>query len=188
MSFRSSPEILTFVDTVWNTAPPIDVPVSADRPSTADITEHTARRWDEHGWVELWPVAPKDPEPETDAWDRPVDALRVTSPKVKVAQAVAERVKDMITGGAAVWGKDGKRRSAGAGDILILVRERRGGLFEALINAMKTRGIPVAGADRLSIADYIGVQDCLNLMRFALLPARDLTLAKSCAALCGTCR
>ncbi|HRK66592.1 MAG TPA: double-strand break repair helicase AddA [Hyphomonas sp.] len=178
MSFRSSPEILTYVDTVWNAAPPIDVPPGSDRPSTAEITEHTAKRWNEPGWVELWPVAAKDPEPEADAWDRPVDALRVTSPKVKVAQAVADRVKDMISGGAAVWDKDGKRRPAAAGDILILVRERRGGLFEALINAMKARGIPVAGADRLRLADYIGVQDCLNLMRFALLPSRDLVLAE----------
>lgn len=178
MSFRSSPQILTFVDTVWNTAPPIDVPAGADRPFTADLVEHTAKRWNEAGWVELWPVMPKDPEPETDAWDRPVDAMRVTSPKVKVAQAVAGRVKEMISGGAAVWGTDGKLRPAAAGDVLILVRERRGGLFEAIINAMKARGIPVAGADRLRLADYIGVQDCLNLMRFVLLPARDLALAE----------
>lgn len=178
MSFRSGPEILTYVDTVWNTAPPIDVPFGTDRPSTADVTEHIAKRRDELGWIDLWPLAAPDPEPETDAWDRPVDALRMTSPKVKVAQAVADRVKQMISGGAAVWGDDGKRRPARAGDVLILVRERRGGLFEALINAMKARGIPVAGADRLRLADYIGVQDCLNLMRFALLPSRDLALAE----------
>jgi ATP-dependent helicase/nuclease subunit A len=178
MSFRSCPEILTYVDTVWNTAPPIDVPFGADRPSTADVTEHIAKRRDEHGWIDLWPLAAPDPEPETDAWDRPVDALRMTSPKVKVAQAVADRVKQMISGGAAVWGADGKRRPAKAGDVLILVRERRGGLFEALIHAMKARGIPVAGADRLRLTDYIGVQDCLNLMRFALLPSRDLALAE----------
>lgn len=178
MSFRSSPEILTFVDTVWNTAPEIDVPFASTPPMTSDKTLHTARRWDQPGLVELWPVVPREPEPDADAWGRPVDALRVTSPKVKLAGAIARAVKEMVSGGATVWTRTGAQQAAKPGDILILVRERRGGLFEAIINALKSAGVPVAGADRLRLADYIGVQDCLNLMRFAVLPTRDLTLAE----------
>ncbi|MFN7164714.1 MAG: double-strand break repair helicase AddA [Hyphomonas sp.] len=177
MSFRSSPEILTFVDTVWNTAPAIDVPYADDRPMTADRIVHTAKRWNEPGRVELWPVVPKDPDPETDAWSRPLDALVQTSPKVKLARAIARSVKQMVSGGATVWER-GAERVAKPGDILVLVRERRGGLFEAVINALKSAGVPVAGADRLQLADFIGVQDCLNLMRFAVLPSRDLALAE----------
>ncbi len=177
MSFRSSPEILTFVDTAWNAAPEIDVPFADTRPMTADKIVHTARRWNEPGRVELWPVVPRDADPETDAWARPLDALVLTSPKVKLARAIAKSVKQMVTGGASVW-DGGAQRAARPGDILILVRERRGGLFEAVINALKSAGVPVAGADRLQLADYIGVQDCLNLMRFAALPARDLALAE----------
>jgi ATP-dependent helicase/nuclease subunit A len=178
MSFRSSPEILSFVDTVWNEAPVIDVPFADQRPMTADKIAHTARRWNEKGIVELWPIVPKDPEPETDAWERPLDALRTTSPKVKLAQGIARSIKEMVTGGTTVWGANGERRPARPGDVLVLVRERRGGLFEAMINALKSQGVPVAGADRLRLADYIGVQDCLNLMRFAVLPSRDLALAE----------
>ncbi len=178
MSFRSSPEILTFVDTVWNTAPEVDVPLTDQRPMTSDKTLHTAKRWDQPGFVELWPVTPRDEDPETDAWGRPVDALRVTSPKVKLARAIARSVKEMVTGGAAVWTKTGAQQPARPGDILILVRERRGGLFEAIINALKSAGVAVAGADRLRLTDYIGVQDCLNLIRFAILPSRDLALAE----------
>ena len=178
MSFRSSPEILTFVDTVWNEAPVIDVPFAKDRPLTAEKIAHTAKRWDEPGLVELWPIVPKDAAEETDAWARPVDALRITAPKVKLARAIAGSVKQMVSGGASVWDPGGKRRAARPGDILILVRERRGGFFDAVINALKSAGVPVAGADRLQLADYIGVQDCLNLMRFAMLPERDLTLAE----------
>jgi len=178
MSFRSSPEILTYVDAVWNAAPEIDVPSADAPPLRSDKIVHTARRWNEPGLVELWPVVPRDEEPQTDAWARPVDALRVTSPKVKLARAIARSVREMVTGGAAVWARDGRPRSARPGDVLILVRERRGGLFEAVINALKSAGVPVAGADRLLLADYIGVQDCLNLMRFAILPSRDLTLAE----------
>lgn len=177
MSFRSSPDILTFVDTVWNSAPPIDAPSADARAMTAGRVVHTARRWSEPGRVELWPVTARDADPETDAWARPLDALVVTSPKVKLARAVAKSVRQMVTGGASVW-EGGRQRPARPGDVLILVRERRGGLFEALINALKSAGVPVAGADRLQLADYIGVQDCLNLMRFALLPARDLALAE----------
>ncbi|MBU3919462.1 double-strand break repair helicase AddA [Hyphomonas sp.] len=178
MSFRSSPEILSFVDTVWNEAPVIDVPFAGQRPMTADRIAHTARRWNEPGFVEMWPVVPKDPEPETDAWARPLDTLRVTSPKVKLAQALARSIKEMVSGAASVWEREGVRRAARPGDILVLVRERRGGLFEAVISALKSAGVPVAGADRLRLAEYIGVQDCLNLMRFAVLPQRDLTLAE----------
>lgn len=178
MSFRSSPEILTYVDTVWNTAPAIDVPFADSPPMTSSTIVHTAKRWKEPGFVELWPVVPRDEEPETDAWARPVDALRVTSPKVKLAREIARSVREMVTGGAAVWERAGTQRPAQPGDVLILVRERRGGLFEAVINALKSAGVPVAGADRLLLADYIGVQDCLNLMRFAILPSRDLTLAE----------
>jgi len=178
MSFRSSPEILAYVDTVWNEAPVIDVPFSETRPSTADKIVHTAKRWNEPGLVELWPIVPHDPAEETDAWARPVDALRVTSPKVKLAREIARSVKAMVSGGASVWTSSGEQRAAQPGDILILVRERRGGLFEAVINALKGAGVPVAGADRLRLTDYIGVQDCLNLMRFAALPERDLTLAE----------
>ncbi len=178
MSFRSSPEILNFVDTVWNYAPILDVPEATSPPMTANQIEHTAKRWNEPGLVEIWPVVPKDEAPETDAWERPVDALRITAPKVKLAREIAKSIKQMVSGGASVWADDHVQRPAGPGDILVLVRERRGGLFEAIINALKSAGVPVAGADRLQLADYIGVQDCLNLMRFATLPTRDLTLAE----------
>ncbi|OZB15836.1 MAG: hypothetical protein B7X53_10490 [Hyphomonas sp. 34-62-18] len=78
MSFRSAPEILTFVDTVWNRSPPIDVGIAGAPPRTADDIQHTARRWDQHGAVEIWPIEPKVPDDETDAWERPVDVVRAT--------------------------------------------------------------------------------------------------------------
>ena len=59
----------------------------------------------------------------------------------------------------------------------LLVR-KRGALFNALIRALKDENLPVAGADRLVLLDHIGVQDCLNLIRFALFPSDDLTLAE----------
>jgi ATP-dependent helicase/nuclease subunit A len=63
------------------------------------------------------------------------------------------------------------------GDVLILVR-RRGKMFEAVIKALKRAGVPVAGADRLSLSTHIAVEDLVAAGRAALLPQDDLTLAE----------
>lgn len=178
MSFRSCPEILSYVDAVWNGAPPIAPAADARVPVAMDLIRHTARRDNEAGCVELWPIEPKDDEPEPDAWTRPLDIVRERSPKARLAAQIAGAVHDMLNGSAQVWDGKGGRRPMRPEDVLILVRKRQGGLFEAIITALKMRGVPVAGADRLRLTDHIGVQDCLNLMRFACLPSRDLTLAE----------
>lgn len=177
MSFRSSPEVLTYVDTVWNHAPPIGLASDAHPPQTAQIVRHTARRWNEPGLVELWAVEQKELAEDPDAWERPVNIVRATSPKARLASDVARAVKRMVSAGDPVW-ENGKQRAMRYEDVLILVSKRQGGLFESIISALKGEGVPVAGADRLILTDFIGVQDCLNLMRFAALDLRDLTLAE----------
>ncbi len=182
MSFRSSPQILDFVDTVWNSAPPVNIASGDQPPLTADAVKHTARRANQPGLVELWPVDPRDEDEDADAWSRPVNALRSSSPKAQLATRLAKHLADRVKQGDTVWeelpDRSWRRRVMRPEDILILVRSRTGGLFEAMISALKAEGLPVAGADRLKLTDHIAVQDCLNLMRFALLPERDLTLAE----------
>lgn len=46
-----------------------------------------------------------------------------------------------------------------------------------LVRALKVRGVPVTGVDRMVLTDQLAVQDLLALARFALLPEDDLTLA-----------
>jgi ATP-dependent helicase/nuclease subunit A len=60
--------------------------------------------------------------------------------------------------------------------VLVLVR-KRGALFHETIKALKREGLPVAGADRMVLKDDLAVEDCLALMRVALDPADDLSLA-----------
>ncbi len=177
-SFRSSPEILSFVDAVWNNSTIIETAESRIPPRTADRTKHLATRAAEPGSVELWPVVEKNPDEEADAWQRPVDSISEASPKAQLADRIAASLADMISQGETIWDGKGRQRAVEPRDILILVRDRQGGLFEAMIHALKRRGLPVAGADRLILTDHIAVRDCLNLIRFALLPARDLTLAE----------
>jgi len=70
----------------------------------------------------------------------------------------------------------GKGRSIRAGDVLILVR-RRNLFVEEMIRALKQRGVPVAGTDRMILTDQIAVMDLMAMGAFALLPEDDLTLA-----------
>lgn len=182
MSFRSSPEVLHFVDTVFDSNAFDGAPFSAALPEEADLMRHEARRANQPGCVELWPIEPP-PEPDPDdPWEPPVDALGEDAPKARLAKQVAAEIRALIDRGESVWmenqDRSWSRRSAEAGDILILVRKRKGGLFDALIQQLKQHGLPVAGADRLILSDHIGVQDLLNLIRFALFPEDDLSLAE----------
>ena len=176
MSFRSAPEVLTFVDTVFNTGTFGGDPFSEQPPEEADELAHIARRANEAGRVDLWPVEPHTEDEESDPWDAPLDHVSESSPKNRLAARIAGEIRRIVDEGEPVWEK-GRQRPTTPGDFLILVR-KRGVLFEALIKALKARNIPVAGADRLVLLDHIGVQDCLNLVRFALMPGDDLTLAE----------
>ena len=60
--------------------------------------------------------------------------------------------------------------------MIVLVR-RRNAFVGDLLRALKQRGVPVAGADRLALAGELAVQDLIALGRFLLLPEDDLTLA-----------
>ena len=46
-----------------------------------------------------------------------------------------------------------------------------------MVAALKARGIPVAGADRLRLTEQIAVQDLIALGDFLMLPEDDLALA-----------
>lgn len=185
MSFRSTPDVLAYVDAVFNQDSFAGDPFTETPPDEADELKHVASRATQAGRVDLWPIEPHTDEEEGDPWDAPLDHISEASPKNRLAKKVAAEIRAMIERKDPVWhevtGPDGRRewrqRPARADDFLILVR-KRGPLFEALIKALKAERLPVAGADRLVLLDHIGVQDCLNLMRFALFPGDDLTLAE----------
>ena len=46
-----------------------------------------------------------------------------------------------------------------------------------MIRELKRLGVPVAGADRMKLADQLAVQDLVALADFLLMPEDDLTLA-----------
>ena len=133
-------------------------------------TVHESARPHAPGLVELWPTG-TPPRRRSPTPGRCRSTSRSgTSPPVVVALAVAQARQ--------AWTTTGRREGPGLapGDILVLVR-KRGAAFEAVIRALKTAGVPVAGADRLDIGEHIAVLDLIAAGRAALLPEDDLTLA-----------
>ncbi len=164
-SWRSTVEVLSFVDAVF----------SAGVPPGVAALEHIPMRAGERGCVDVWPLE-REPKTEArEAWDAPLDAEGEESAVKRLARNIACEIKALVERGDVVRER-GVARPATWGDVLILVR-KRGGLFEEILRALKHAKIPVAGADRLALSEHIVFDDLLALARFALFPADDLTLA-----------
>ena len=188
-SFRSTPQVLSFVDAVF--APPQLTHAIRPRIEHEPVI-HIAERKGDSGCVDLWEPEVEEKGDDRRAWDAPVDAEGDKSANRRLARKIAGEIQALIDRGDAVFDKDlevdGRRgvwRAAGPGDVLILVRRRRA-LFEDILRALKQAGIPVAGADRLALSEHIVFDDLLALARFALFPDDDLTLAALLKSpLCG---
>jgi ATP-dependent helicase/nuclease subunit A len=158
-SFRSGENVLSAVDTVFR--PP---EAHAGLTAIPEAPAHEALPQAAPGLVEIWDTTRTDERKDMTAWDAPFDTERSTSGVVKLAKRIAGHV--------ALWRSRGRL----ARDVLILVR-RRGVLFESIIRALKNRGVPVAGADRLTLTEHIAVMDLMALADVLLLPQDDLALA-----------
>jgi ATP-dependent helicase/nuclease subunit A len=174
-SFRSSRPVLEFVDAVFagpqRTAALVGEEIAA-------IPPHVAKRQDDVGCVELWPLYTEDKAPDRDAWDDPVDQEPAQSARKRLAADLARDIRHQVETGVTVQDRrDGGLRPCGYGDFLVLVR-RRDATFEEIIRAMKSAGVPVAGADRLKLSSHIVFDDLIALARFTLFPDDDLSLAE----------
>ncbi|MBB5746730.1 double-strand break repair helicase AddA [Brevundimonas variabilis] len=175
-SYRSTEEVLGFVDAVFHSPERTRALVG----ETGDRIQHHPARVGQHGSIELWPLFEDEKAPERDGWLDPVDLESSTSGRKRLAVALALEIRRQVETGVAVHarGDDGQPtlRPCGYDDFLILVR-RRDGTFEEIIRALKTLGVPVAGADRLKLSTHIVFDDLIALARFALFPDDDLSLA-----------
>ncbi len=179
-SFRSTPEVLSFVDKVF-----FD-PEAASTPDRSralvgvqgDISPHKPMRSGDQGCIDLWPLYRDEKAPEREAWDDPVDEEAPDSARKRLARDLALEIQRQVQDGVTVQDKDSRTlRPAGYGDFLILVRQRDA-TFEEIIRALKSAGVPVAGADRLKLSTHIAFSDLISLARFALYPDDDLSLAE----------
>ncbi len=173
-SFRSTPEVLKFVDAVFEGPERTRALVGEQ---LGAIAPHVAKRADDRGCIDLWPIYEDEKPPERDAWDEPVDQEPAQSARKRMAADLAREIRRQVETGVAVQDRGTRQlRPCGYGDFLILVR-RRDATFEEIIRALKAAGVPVAGADRLKLSSHIAFDDLIAVARFALYPDDDLSLA-----------
>jgi len=172
LSFRSAPGVLDAVDKVFATPERSRGLYAGDEHVP---TVHEAWKRDLPSIIELWDVkAAQDREPSRN-WKLPLDYRDETDPAVASARRIAGVIAKWLKEGEIV-GTGAQARPVKAGDIMILVR-RRDAFFEAMIRALKEKGVPTAGSDRLQLAQHIAVMDLVAIARAALLPEDDLNLA-----------
>ena len=155
-SFRSTPAVLEAVDTVFNAR------AAAGVVTPGSVLEHHPLRDDTPGSVEVWPLTPKVDKAE--AWHLPLQPPELENTVSVHAAMIAQRVRGMLD--------EGVRPK----DILILL-QRRKPLQQPLLTALRRAGVPVAGIDRLAVAEHLAMRDVLALLKFCALPEDDLNLA-----------
>ncbi len=170
-SFRSGPVILHSVDHVFREQEVFRSIHAVEN----GYPIHNAMADAGPSLIELWDLAVADDRQDIEGWRAPFDGVAMTSPEVKLARRIQAEIKRLVTSGT-MTGSAGGRRPLRYGDMLILVR-RRGNAFDAVIQALKHAGIPVAGADRLKLTEHIAIIDLMNLADALLLPQDDLALA-----------
>ena len=169
-SFRSGPAILQSVDFVFR-----DEAIYRSIHADTAYPVHNALADAGPSLIDLWDLELPSPRQEIEGWRAHLDAVSETSPEVRLAKRIQSEIRMLVEGGT-MTGSIGNRRALRYGDVLVLVR-RRGNAFDAVIQALKRAGTPVAGADRLKLTEHIAIIDLTNLADALLLPQDDLALA-----------
>ena len=168
VSFRSTAPVLALVDQVFASAPAADGVVEPGQ-----TLSHQADRADHSGVVEFWPLTPRSDPPQPQPWTVPDRNQGLRSAPQTLAETLADWIKQQTSGERPL---ESKGRPLAPGDVMVLVR-RRNAFARSLVRALKSRGVPVAGLDRLVLTEQPAVQDLIALADALLLPQDDLTFA-----------
>ncbi|WPB85650.1 double-strand break repair helicase AddA [Sediminicoccus rosea] len=174
VSFRSAPPILALVDAVFAEGPARDGVVAPGQ-----TLRHLPDRAGAAGMVELWPLQSQARAEDPPAWDVPEAPMAETGADARLATTLAARIAHMIAHGrldSRCEADPAQGRPIRARDILVLVR-RRNAFVGLLVRALKERGVPVGGVDRMVLVEQIAVQDVLATLDAILLPQDELQLA-----------
>ncbi|MDA7948670.1 MAG: double-strand break repair helicase AddA [Hyphomicrobiaceae bacterium] len=168
VSFRSTEPVLTTVDEVFAGEKARSGMSWAGAPVV-----HKAIRENQPGLVEMWAL--EVPEDHTPAHPmRPHEeppSMRQT--RDKLAERIARTIRQWLDRREFL---PSQGRAVRPGDILVLVRTRDA-FVTKLIRALKSLGVPVAGADRMKLTEQLAVMDLMAVADFALMPEDDLSLA-----------
>ncbi len=172
VSFRSTPEILSFVDKVFE---PDDTRSGVVVENETSILHYPFRKG-QSGMVELWPVIAvpeQDIEQQELGWLLPTKIRQTESSGIILANKIADTIDNWIKNNELLIAKN---RPIEPRDIMILVRTRNVFVTQC-VRALKTRNIPVAGVDRMVLNKQLAIMDFITVAKFCLLPDDDLNLA-----------
>lgn len=167
LSFRSTSAVLQAVDLVFSH------PERTPGLATAKPIRHFAHRDGEAGLVEIWPVEKAEARDPAPVWEPFAESMGALPPATALANRIARQIRHWLDSGERLQSRN---RPIRAGDILILVR-KRAPFAAPMVKALKSLGIPVAGADRMQLTEQLAVMDLMALGDCLLLPEDDLTLA-----------
>ncbi len=167
-SFRSAPPVLELVDTVFT---------GVAGAAMHNQSQHVAFHEVKPGRVDIWPFIDPEPRPDPDVWYRPLDLPAPNDPRQELARRIADNLDALLQSGQTIE-VEKVQRPVMAGDVLILV-QNRGPLFNAILKELKSKELPVAGADRLNVGEELAVRDILSLLKFAAMADDDLSLAEA---------
>ncbi len=167
LSFRTVEPLLAAVDSIF--AEPQRTPGVGSAPAPIG---HVADRAGHAGLIEVWPTEKHEPADAAEPWS-PLAETGASASVVRLASRIATTIAGWLASREMLASE---HRPVRAGDILVLVRKRLP-FAPALVSALKARGVPVAGADRLVLTEQIAVQDLVALGDALTLPDDDLALA-----------
>ena len=169
-SFRTVVPVLKAVDTVFASPE-----ASAGLNASGEAIRHEAHRIGHAGLVEIWPAEIAEDASPSEPWaPLPGTGAGIRSAPERLAARIAKTISDWIASGEHLRSEG---RPVTPGDVLILLRKRQP-FAPVMIRALKARGLPVAGADRIRVTEQIAVQDLVSVGSFVLLPEDDLALAE----------
>jgi ATP-dependent helicase/nuclease subunit A len=137
------------------------------------VIRHEAFRVGEAGLVEVWPPIKAEKRAAASVWEPFAEEAGSAEPNTQLADRIARQIRHWLDNGEILTSQN---RLVTPGDILILVRKRKP-FADRMVRALKEHGIPVAGADRMSLTEQLAVMDLMVLGDFILLPEDDLALA-----------
>ncbi len=145
---------------------------------------HLPHRLDAAGAVRLLPPtlprsdADADAEADDEAEEEEEESKEGKRPgqtELDHVYMLARMIRRWLDPHAPLW-LPARGRPVRAEDILVLVRSRAG-YSAALVAALHSCGVAVAGVDRMKLSEPLAVTDLTALIRFAVQPDDDLTLA-----------
>ncbi len=170
LSFRSGKAVLDLVDATFHK----DGAACKGLTSDLEDVQHEYSRSGAGGLVEIWPLQSPGVKPSYAPWEPPLVQERGEDAAMRLADEIADHIAEMIDAKELLTARG---RAILPGDIMILV-QRRSDFVEFLERALKSRGVAVAGRDRMKLAEELPVMDLICLGHFVLQTGDDLALAE----------